>query len=215
MRKSTLILITAFLLLIFAVKVQGQNNAMVNVNLSTALSVGPSKYGIDKSTLRGFSIELRKNITQQITIGGILGCNYFSKNTGNSTRQTGTTNIYGYENIYSKVMPFMLSFDYYFFKTRQIIPYNLKEIIPGMIRPYLGVDFGGFNFTDNYIIGNTSNWDNFWCWGVTPEIGVLIFLNKHKNAGINIGGKYNILQRIHGCIPSNWAAIDVGFTYQF
>ncbi len=212
MRKYILIII---LILAFGVPVVAQNEGMLNLNLSGSLPLGTSNQFFDKAGVTGFLIDGRIRISDQFTIGGIIGGDYFTKDFGLVTEENGNTTVYGYKQVSSSVMPLMMTVHYYFFKKRREVPYNSKEIIPSMIRPYIGIDFGGFNVVSHNFLGNSSYSNEYWLTGFAPEVGTIIFFRKDSNFGVNISCKYYITGQTNDIPSTSWLGINLGFSYLF
>jgi outer membrane protein W len=84
------------------------------------------------------------------------------------------------------------------------------------LRPYIGLNAGGSIMLQRKAIG-IYLWDNDqWQWGVAPEVGVAIPVE--RDFGLLINGKYNMYfsgeDAIGNDVNNAYWAINVGFVWE-
>jgi len=95
----------------------GQGGGVWNFDWNMGFPMGDTKDFIGQPTFRGFSIEGRSYVTENITVGGIAGWSVFYENFGWVTEDRTEDNgqIYGYKRRYLNVMPLMVTGHLLFF----------------------------------------------------------------------------------------------------
>ena len=83
------------------------------------------------------------------------------------------------------------------------------------IRPYIGLNAGGFWMLQRFDIGIYRFQEDEWQWGIAPEIGVLVPLK--GNSSIIVNGKYNYAftgdSPVGGDINNEYWMIGIGYVW--
>jgi len=166
-------------LLVFMAAEQGFAGEWIgSVSYQISVPSGDTEKFIDNTSFRGLSLDFRKFIHKNTSLGFMTGWNVFHKRTSDTielkTRNPGA--ITGLQDRLVNAFPIMINVHQYFGKRRDI-------------RPYIGLNAGGFIMTQQFDIGIHSIQENEWQWGMAPEIGVLIPLKGYGSILVN--GKYN------------------------
>ncbi len=129
-----------------------------------SIPAGDLKEFIEDPSWLGFSLTFRKEISRNMTGGLLFGWQVFSERT-DRTIQLEHGAASGTQDRWVNSFPIMLNAHYYLGDR-------------GNIRPYLGVNAGGIAVLRRYGIGIVVLDDDSWEWGVMPELGAVVPLNR-------------------------------------
>jgi len=198
--KKNKILLTSIFVVLIGFSSFGQGGGIWNFDWNMGFPMGSTKDFIGQPTFRGFSIEGRSFVTENITVGGIGAWNVFYENLGWVTDKTGDYATYGYKRRYLNVMPLMVTAHYYFSQ--------------GSIQPYIGAGVGTYYIESRDFLGIYYIQGKDWHFGIAPEVGVVMpFAN--SNTGVNINFKYNMAAKTKSEQAYSWLGINVGISYLF
>lgn len=171
---------------------------------------GDTKDFISDPSWRGFGLDFRYGVKKDVTVGFVTGWNIFYEQV-DGTMQLNTDPpgaITSLSNRYINFVPVMLNAHYY-----------LGE--KGKYRPYIGLCAGGYYVDQEIQIGIADLINDSWEWGVAPELGVIIPVE--RDFGIIIAGKYNFLfteesvfegTQLQKDITNGYWGIQVGVAWQ-
>ena len=149
--------------------------SMHGISYSMALPVGATSDVIGKYQWRGFALEGKYFLTDQVTIGWHTGWNtMYDSESGSFTEDTQTRT--GTQYRYLNIWPALFTFNYLFGSD-------------GDIQPYLGAGLGTYWIEEKTTMGLFGTEYKTWNFGLAPEVGVLFPLNLNSNLYINM--KYN------------------------
>ena len=177
-----------------------QGGGIWNFNWNTGFPLGSTTDFVGQPTARGFSVEGRGFVTDQITLGGIAGWIVFYEEVGWVTENQGTTTINGFKRRYLNAMPIMMTGHYYF--------------TTGQIQPYIGAGLGTYYIETRDFMGIYYVRGKDWHFGLAPEVGV-VFPFGNSNTGVNINFKYNWAAKTKSNPSDSWLGINVGLSYLF
>ena len=149
-----------------------------SVTYQISMPTGDTKEFANETSYRGFGLDYRKHVDKNTTVGFATGLNVFHERT-NKTLELKTDNpgaMTGLQDRTINAFPIMLNIHQYF-------------DTQGGIRPYIGLNAGGYIMHQRFDIGIYSSEENEWQWGMAPEIGVIIPLQGYN--ALIITGKYN------------------------
>ena len=168
---------------------------------STALSYqismpsGDTKEFTDKTSFRGVGLDFRKKIASTTTVGLFFGWNVFYERTTETieleTNFPGA--LTGTQDRYLNSFPIMLTLQHAFGKSRSL-------------RPYVGLNLGGFYMVQKLGIGLSQFQNDQWQWGGAPELGVIIPVEIDTDIIINV--KYN-----YAFTGESAVGADVNYSY--
>jgi hypothetical protein len=141
--------------------------------------LGDTKDFVSPVSYRGFGLDFRKAISNEITAGMVFGWNIFYENTNRTIQLENTERpgaVTGEQNRYLFSFPIMINAHKYFGHARSF-------------RPYAGVCFGGYVLLQRLEIGILALEDTPWEWGVAPEVGFV--LPTGGGSLLLVSGKYN------------------------
>ena len=210
-------ILTGFFVVFLGFSGFAQAKSMLSLNWNMGFPTSSANNIISKPSESGLSFDLRVWVGDQVTIGGTLGWNLFFKDFGYVREVNKKTTISGYKRRYSTIVPIMLTVHYYFTKKRQVQPYSFKDIVPGNIRPYLGLGIGGYLLTAKDFMGNSTKSNNYTHFGLQPEVGIMYLFGNinNNNFAVNASFKYNISAKTKTDSSSTWFGINIGLAYLF
>jgi len=171
-----------------------------NVTYDMSVSLGETKDFIEATSFRGFGIDGRKFINDDITIGGSYSWNVFYENEVNKTVTEGNTTITANEYDYGNYMPMMFTAHKYFGEG-------------GGVRPFIGTGIGTIWKEEEKIVGSfTTIDDNAWQFGLTPEVGVFIPIS--NGAIIFLNAKYTYGFQTGELNPTSYINFGIGLGWE-
>ena len=192
----SIIFITTFSLASFA-----QGGGVWNFTYNMGFPMGQTNDFLSKASFRGFMVEGRGFVTNNLAIGGAGGWQVFYKNFGWVTEDINeTSTIHGYQRKTINAVPLMATAHYYFF--------------PGNIQPYIGLGLGTYYIESRNYMGIYYVQDRAWHFGLAPEAGLTIPFGD-SNAGLTVNVKYNWAAKTKETTAQSWIGLGVGFSYLF
>ena len=142
---------------------------------SVSIPTGDTKTFIEEISWRGIGLDYRYMIDRTYSVGLSFGWNVLYER---STRTTQTDNgaVTGTSDRTINAFPIMANIHYYFGERKSI-------------RPYVGLNAGGYVMNQRFEIGVFAWERDSWEWGIAPEAGVVIPVE--RDFGIILNGKYN------------------------
>ncbi len=167
--------------------------------------LGDTKNFTDATSFRGFGLDFRYTVQKTTTVGVALGWNSFHERT-TETIELGTTNpgaITGTQNRHINSFPIMANVHYYFGER-------------GGVRPYVGLNAGGYYMLQRFSIGISTIQNDRWEWGIAPEAGIIIPVD--RDLAIMINGKYNYAftgeSVVETDINHSYVGLNIGVVWQ-
>ena len=201
LRLSVILLAVTIICLIAPHQSQAQD-WYTGATYDVSIPAGDLKEFIEDPSWLGVSLTFRKQIERNVTAGLMFGWHVFSERT-DETVQLGNGAATGTQDRYVNSFPIMLNAHYY-----------LGE--RGNIRPYVGLNAGGLIVLRRYAIGIISFDDDSWEWGVTPEIGAVVPLN--RDTALLLQGRFTYSFTGEDLAGSDmklaYYGISVGFAWQ-
>ena len=144
---------------------------------SMGLPVGSTADYISKYSWRGFGIEGRGFVADNITLGGSFNWNVFFEEEIDATYTDGTQSLTGNFYKYINAYPINFTAHYYFGDYDANVRVNAGLGI-GASKINQVTEFGAFQLSHNY-----------WHFDIAPEIGILMPMNYRTN--LFFSAKYN------------------------
>ena len=198
--KKNKIFLTGIFVVLISFSSMAQGGGIWSFNWNMGFPMGTTKDFIGNPSFRGFSIEGRGFVTDQITVGGIGAWSVFYENLDWTLQEQNTTKTYGYKRRYLNVMPLMVTAHYYFSQ--------------GQIQPYIGTGIGPYYIESRDFMGMYYVQGKEWHFGVAPEVGVIMPFGS-SNAGVNVSFKYNLAAKTKNQPSYSWLGINIGISYIF
>ena len=174
------------------------SQSMHGLNYSMALPVGKTSDLISKFQWRGFGIEGKYFISDQVTLGWQSGWNtMYQEESGTFTEDTRTKTGKKYE--WLNVWPLLFTANYLFGSD-------------GDVQPYLGVGLGTYWVEQRSQMGLFANTYQTWNFGLAPEVGVIVPVNLSSNFYVNL--KYNYGMNGNESVDNySYLTFNVGFLW--
>jgi hypothetical protein len=155
---------------------------------------------VSQFSVRGFGLEGRGYVTDNLTVGGRGAWSTFYENFGWVTETSGNFTVNGYKRRYINTIPLTINTHYYFGH--------------GQVLPYVGVGVGAYYVETRDFMGIYYIREKAWHFGVAPEVGVEIPFG-NSNTGLNFAVKYNYAAKTKDTREISWLEIDLGIAYVF
>jgi outer membrane protein W len=170
-----------------------------------SIPLGDTKEYTDATSFRGVGLDFRYLIDRQYSVGLFFGWNVFYERR-TETAQLDTQNpgaLTGTQDRYLNSFPIMANVHYYFGES-------------GGIRPYVGLNAGGFIMLQEFAIGIVALENDRWEWGIAPEAGVIIPMDREW--AIMVNGKYNYAftgeSALGTDINHSYVGLNIGFVWR-
>ncbi len=149
-----------------------------NINYGMGLGLGSLKNFTSYPSYRGFSIDGRKFISPNFTVGGYLGWIGFYDKRARKTYAIENGTITGVAATTYYNFTFGVNAHYY-------------PLPSAKIRPYVGLNVGPAYQSLQVQLGLYVLEDKNWQFMAAPELGVFIPFGSQSNVGLNTGVRYN------------------------
>ena len=166
---------------------------------------GDTENYIDNPSYLGFGLDFRKAVRDDVAVGINFGWNVFHETTGEPVsidKGSLTGVVTGHQDRTLNAFPMMVNASYYFGKK-------------GGIRPYVGMNLGGFVFIDTFDIGAFRIEETRGDWGMAPEVGVVIPVQ--YDMGMVFSLRYNYAftgeSALGKDIHNSFTTLNVGFVF--
>lgn len=182
---------------------------LTGLTYSISIPTGNTSDFISNTSFKGLSIDLRKFISHNASIGFLVGWSTFEEET-NETISTSVGDVSGEQNRLINSFPVMITTDYYFGEGREF-------------RPFIGIGVGMYYFYHQleYILENTlestdSNLESSkWHFGVAPE-GGFVYLLESVYLFVNVRYNYafsaeNEITKIS--TSQSYLTFNIGFAF--
>jgi outer membrane protein W len=169
---------------------------------SVSIPTGDTKALVEEISWRGIGLDYRYMIDRTYSVGLNFGWNVLYER---STRTTQTENgaVTATSDRTLNAFPIMANIHYYFGERKSI-------------RPYVGLNAGGYVMNQRFEIGVYAWEDDSWEWGIAPEAGVVIPVE--RDFGIMLNGKYNYAltgEDVFGTtINHSYWQVNAGFVWE-
>jgi len=202
--------IKAIILLSFMLSVNlFAQELLTGLTYSISIPTGETSDFISNTSFKGLSIDLRKFISHNASIGFLVGWSTFEEET-NETISTSVGDVSGEQNRLINSFPVMITTDYYFGEGREF-------------RPFIGIGVGMYYFYHQleHILGNTlestdSNLESSkWHFGIAPEGGfvyllesVYLFVNVRYNYAFSAENEFTKIST-----SQSYLTFNIGFAF--
>ena len=200
-----LLSVVALIILLYSSSYAQKEKWFGALTYSVSVPSGDTKDIIDEIGWWGIGLDYRYMVEKNISVGIYFGWNtMYQRVSGLTVLETDPPGaIFGTQDNTINSLPIMGNVFYYFGKRKSL-------------RPYIGLNAGGFIMLQRKAIG-IFLWDNDqWQWGIAPEAGVAIPVE--RDFGLLINGKYNMAfsgqDAIGKDINNSYWTINVGFIWE-
>ena len=193
--KSTLLLFILLSLNLFA------QDLLTGLTYSISVPTGETSDFISKTSFKGLSIDLRKFISHDVSIGFLAGWSAFEENT-NQIISTSIGDVSGEQDRLINAFPVMITAHYYFGEGTQF-------------RPFVGIGVGTYYFYHQLEQAQEDLESFKWHLGVAPEAG-FVYLLESVYAFVNVRYNYafsaeNTITKIS--TSQSYLTFNLGFAF--
>ncbi len=173
---------------------------MFGVSYDIGVPIGGTSDYIGAPSFRGFGIEGRGFITDNLSYGGSFNWAVFYEEFGPDewNVEDDTRTAYGKQFRYINSFPLMATMHYYFGEW-------------DATRLYAGTGIGAQKIDRRTDLGLYTDNNHQWTFGFAPEIGVLIPVN--FNSSINISAKYQYAVKADKQDAVSYLSFKIGFAF--
>ena len=159
-----------------------QEGGSVIFNYSVGFTAGSTRDFVKPISGRGFNLDVRFNVKENISVGGIVGWNYFYEKKDRATYSVSingnNVDVNSVQTRYLNIIPLAAQGQYRFIS-------GSSPVIP-----YVGLALGGYHVDYEKYWADIVDEKESWGFGFAPQAGVLIPFASEQ-AGVNIEVKYN------------------------
>jgi outer membrane protein len=167
-----ILLISAFAIMAVALSAQG---TLTSLQYSMGFGTGNMHDYISAMSPRGFTIDFRKLINDNVGVGIDIGWNTFYEERDEDVYEFEYITYVGKQWRYSNHFPILVAADYYLTKSEKVTPYAGFGL--GTMYSLQDTEMGAYYFEGDA-----------WHFAIRPELGFMI--KPASNVGLNIVGKY-------------------------
>lgn len=169
-----------------------------------SMGIGTTNEYIAKTSFRGFAIDGRGFITDNISIGGEWSWEVFDEIKRDLpprevTVDGATGHVSGTEYRYLNTIPIFVNSHYYLGQN-------------GAVRAYIGAGIGTTYIDQRTDIGLVTIQSKTWRFGVQPEIGVFIPFGL-TGTGVNLSAKYRYSTKTSDADANSMVSFGIGFGF--
>ncbi|HHL52185.1 MAG TPA: hypothetical protein ENJ39_02310 [Flammeovirgaceae bacterium] len=186
-----------------------QQRSLWSFNYLMSFGVGEQADYIGKGSFRGFGIDGRGFLQDNLSIGGTVSWEVFHEIFRNLPPQPFEINdpnttikgdITGVQYRYINTIPIMVNAHYYLGSD-------------GAVRPYFGLGIGT-NYTERRTeIGLTAFQSNTWRFAVQPEVGIYVPFGL-SSTGLNVTARFRYAPKTsNDSLPISFFSLGVGFAF--
>jgi opacity protein-like surface antigen len=204
------IVVAMCLMSVFGVNAQegGVGGGIVAFNYSMGFTVGSSRDFISDYSGRGGNLDIRYNIAEQISVGAIVGWNYFyerkDRQSYNELAPDGSSiQISSVQSRYLNIIPLMAQGYYTFVKG-----------LDG-VKPYVGLGIGGAKVDYEKYWGNVLEEEESWEFAFAPSVGVILPFGEGMS-GLNVQARYNYVNFSYSDVDKvSYFDLNLGLYFDF
>ena len=187
--------------------ISAQEGGTVIFNYSVGFTASSTKEFVSAVSSRGFNFDMRFNLRENISVGAIVGWNYFHEKKNRDvyevTRNGIPTDVSAVQQRFLNIIPLVAQGQY--------------RLISGSspIIPYAGLAIGGYHLDYEKYWSNILDEKESWNFGFAPHIGIL-FPFASEQVGINVEVKYNYIDFSYNEINNiSYFDTNIGMFFNF
>ena len=201
MRKIVLAIVL-FSAIGFKSNAQGSSDLQLSLNYNIGIPIGEFNEYIGIASFRGMNIQLDYYMSDKLSIGGSIGWNGFYQKKDRESYYRDNVALNGVRYNYLYQLPLYLKVQYILNDERSIMP-------------YIALSAGAHYIEQETYIGYVGIADEFWKFGVAPEVGALALLGQ-SGWHFKLAAAYHITFYNENNINTlQNLGINLGFNYDF
>ena len=175
-------------------------------NYNMSFGIGEQQEFIERGSFRGFGIDGRGFVTNNISIGGSFSWEVFDEIRRNLGPQPIDGGIDGIDGVVTGVQ-------YRFINTLPIMVNSHFYLgNDGAVRPYFGLGIGTSYVDERTDIGLISVQGKKWGFALQPELGVVVPFGL-TGAAANIAGKFRYTTETSETLPISFFSLSIGLGF--
>ena len=190
------ILIIAVLALSFATAYS--QRSITSFQYSVGFGTGNMHDFISAASFRGFTIDYRSMVNQNIGVGVDIGWNVFYDEMPDAVYEYNNITYAGKQWRYSNEFPILGAVDYYLKPDANVVP-------------YVGLGLGTMYSLQNTDMGTYTFEKDAWHFTLRPEIGLMI--EPAPGVGLNVVGKYYYGFKAGDLPAQGFFTLNFGFVF--
>ena len=190
-------IISFFILIGISLSVNSQS--LFTLKYGVAFPMGKTRSDlISKTSWRNYGFEGRYFMTGNVAVGGSFDWQVFYEETPAQVYNDGTLNVHGKTYRYINAYPILVTGHYY-----------LKDYFsPG---PYFGLGVGPAKIDQRTEMGLFSATDNYWHFGLAPEIG--FHYPYSPSFGLELKVRYFYALKTSSADSYSWLGLGIGLNF--
>ena len=202
-RKQSILYLTMIVVLFFGASSTRAREDWFLLTWDIQIPVGDTRDFISDTGWRGFGLESRSFVTDNLNTGFVIGWHNFYEKTGDTTTQIDNVTISGTQVRYIDFIPILVAANFHFFDRSY------------RIRPYVGAKGGVYWVKQRVEIGFVDVIINKnWHLGAAPEAGFTFLTGAMDLYGI-VSGDYTYILSREDSIDYTYWSVSLGFVYVF
>ena len=186
-----------FIVLFTFITINAIGQSMHGISYNTSLTIGETNDYISRFSWRGFGIDGKYFINDNMTLGWTTGWNTFYEPVSGSFTE-GTQTLTGTQYRYINTIPILMTYNFF-----------LNE--DGEIQPFFGIAAGTYWIERKTTAGLFSSTKDNWHFGLTPEVGILFPMNLQSNFYVTV--RYNNAFPSNDSITYSYLGFNFGFLW--
>ena len=171
------LLTTIVAVLIWSISFGQGQEMLVSFNYNPATGYGDLNAFANGTSWKGWSIEGRKFLVDEVSFGAYLGYNGFFEERDRDLYDIDNTTINAKTWRYVYSLPILATAHYY--------------VGEGVVRPYLGLGVGLYYLEQEIQFGILRISEDYWKFGLAPELGFFIPFGVGSNVGTLLNAKFH------------------------
>ena len=175
------------------------SQALYSLTYTMSFGSGDLHKYINNTSFRGFTFDGQGFVSDQVSVGGLFNWTTFYEELAGESFTVGTATVTGKQYRYINTFPMLLTGHYYF---------HTDEYEP---RFYVGAGAGAYKIIQRTDAGIWSFEDNYWHFGLSPEVGLLYPVG--MDSYFNFNFRYHYAFKTSNTIDYSWFGLSVGFAW--
>lgn len=191
-------LLSTFIALLIAGATYSQTS-LYSMDYTMSFGVGETAEYIGSPSFRGFTFEGRGFVTDELSLGGLFTWSTFYEKLGGATFTQDQTTLTGTQYRYLNAYPILFQAHYYLGTD----PYEP--------RMYMGGGLGAYKMVQRTNVGVWSIENNYWHFGISPEVGVLFPVS--MTTSLNVSFRYHYVVKTKNSPDYSWFGLSLGIAW--
>lgn len=189
------------IIIITAVLLSSASYAQSLYTLNYTMSFGTGETGdyISSTSFRGMTFDGRGFVSDQFSLGGLFTWSTFYEKLAGASYTDGTATLTGTQYRYLNAFPMLFQGHWY------------SNTDPYETRVYLGGGLGAYKMNQRLNFGTYSIENNYWHFGVSPEVGLLFPVS--MDTQLNVSVRYHYVFKVKDTIDYSWIGLSIGFAW--